>query len=103
MRCLPAILICSAVISTSASAQVPAPASPPASTPAPASAPTPASAPSPASQPADTATAQSWVKFGIDNGMKGDLTTAIDNFNQALKVDPNYAPAYQCRGHALSK
>jgi lipoprotein NlpI len=54
------------------------------------------------SAPTDGSTADSWVKFGVANGMKGDLTAAIAAFDEAIKTDPNWAPAYECRGHALS-
>jgi len=54
------------------------------------------------SAPPPNSTADSWVKAGIDTGSKGDLGGAINDFNQAIKADPNYAPAYQWRGHALS-
>jgi lipoprotein NlpI len=53
-------------------------------------------------QPASTSTAtpQEWVQYGISNGVKGDLDTAISNFNEAIKIDPKYAPAYESRAYA---
>ncbi len=54
------------------------------------------------SAPTSGSTADSWVKFGIANGMKGDLNAAISAFDEAIKSDPKWAPAYECRGHALS-
>jgi tetratricopeptide (TPR) repeat protein len=49
--------------------------------------------------PADAA---SYVKFGMASGASGDLDKAISAFNQAIKIDPNYAPAYYNRSLAHS-
>jgi lipoprotein NlpI len=46
--------------------------------------------------------ADSLVKQGIASGTKGDMNGAIAFFNQAIKVDPKFAPAYQNRGFAFS-
>ena len=53
--------------------------------------------------PAPTATARDYVEQGTDSGAKGDLDAAIAAFDQALSIDPKYAPAYFFRGkaHAL--
>jgi lipoprotein NlpI len=56
---------------------------------------------SPAPPPAG-ADAKSWVQYGVTNGAKGDLNAAIGAFNQALKIDAKFAPAYFFRGNAES-
>ncbi len=52
--------------------------------------------------PAPGSDANAWVRFGIASGVKGDLEAAIADFNEAIKIDPKCASAYQCRGHARS-
>jgi len=47
--------------------------------------------------PAPGADAKSYVDFGISNGAKGELDAAIEAFNNAIKIDPKYAPAYYNR------
>ena len=46
--------------------------------------------------------ARSYTQFGMENGAKGDLNGAMAAFNQALQIDPKYAPAYYGRGHVRS-
>ena len=48
------------------------------------------------------ADAKSYVAFGITNGAKGDLPSAIKAFNQAISLDPKFAPAYYNRGFAYA-
>ncbi len=36
---------------------------------------------------------------GVDKQEKGDKQAAIDNYNQAIKINPNYAEAYNNRGN----
>jgi lipoprotein NlpI len=64
------------------------------------SAPAPA-APAPAA-PAEGASAKDWVGYGTSNGARGDMNAAISAFDQAIKLDPKYAPAYFFRGRAYS-
>ncbi len=45
---------------------------------------------------------QSYVKFGIDKASHGDLDGAIAAFNEAVRIDPKYAPAYEFLGKAYS-
>ena len=52
--------------------------------------------------PASGADAKAYVEFGIANGAKGDLNAAIAAFNQAISIDPKYAPAYFNLGLAYS-
>jgi len=61
----------------------------------------PAVQPAP-SEPAAGSNAEAWVKFGISHGVAGDLDGAIAAFNEAIKIDPKWASAYQSRGHAHS-
>jgi lipoprotein NlpI len=42
--------------------------------------------------------AESIVKQGIQNAQKGDLDKAIDDFDQAIELDPQNADAYYNRG-----
>jgi lipoprotein NlpI len=48
------------------------------------------------------ANAKSYVEHGIDRGSKGDLNAALEAFNDAIKIDPKYAPAYFNRGFAYA-
>jgi len=52
--------------------------------------------------PAPGADAKSYVDFGISNGAKGDLEGAIEAFDDAIRIDPKYAPAYYNRGFACA-
>jgi len=52
--------------------------------------------------PAPGASADAYVKFGVESGRKGDLASAIQAFSQAIKIDPKWAPAYGNRGYAYS-
>jgi len=58
----------------------------------------PASTPVPAPNPG--ADAETYVKFGIANAAGGDLASAVAAFDEAIKIDPKYAPAYENRGKA---
>jgi lipoprotein NlpI len=62
-----------------------------------------------AQQPAATSAAptpgtdaKAYVELGMSDGAKGDLNAAVDAFNQAIRLDPKYAPAYYNRGFAFS-
>ena len=46
---------------------------------------------------------QVFVKKGIAFNLKGDFDSAIDSFNKALQLDPQYAPAFENRGEARMK
>ena len=63
---------------------------------------TPARSQQPAHAPAPSpgADAKSWVDFGISNAANGDLDAALGAFDQAIQINPKYAPAYFCRGKA---
>lgn len=50
--------------------------------------------------PAQAVKLEDLYRWGISQGQKGDPKGAIDYFNQALSVDPDYAPAYMARGIA---
>jgi len=52
--------------------------------------------------PPASADAKTYVAFGIANGSKGDLDAAVKAFNQAISLDPKFAPAYFNRGFAYS-
>jgi lipoprotein NlpI len=52
--------------------------------------------------PASGGDAKSYVQHGIANGAKRDLDAAIGAFNEAIRIDPKYAPAYYNRGFAYS-
>jgi len=66
-----------------------------------ASAQTPSTSPTP-SAPAPGADAKAYVEYGSANGARGDLNGAIAAFDQAIKIDPKYAPAYFFRGRAYA-
>lgn len=50
--------------------------------------------------PSQAAKAEDFYSWGLDQGRKGDPKGAIEHFNQALSINPNYAPAYLARGVA---
>jgi lipoprotein NlpI len=52
--------------------------------------------------PSSGASAKDYVEFGMANGAKGDLNGAIEAFNEAITIDPKYAPAYYNLGIAYS-
>jgi tetratricopeptide (TPR) repeat protein len=43
---------------------------------------------------------EDFYSWGVAQGQKGDPKGAIDYFNQALNINPNFAPAYLARGVA---
>jgi tetratricopeptide (TPR) repeat protein len=57
----------------------------------------------PGQEPNPGSDASSYVKFGMSNGQRGDLDAAVAAFNEAITIDPKFAPAYYNRGlaHAL--
>ncbi len=52
-------------------------------------------------QPLQTSTAQkrakSFLKQGLNKLSRGDYSAALENFQQALRVDPNFIQAYICQ------
>ena len=67
-----------------------------------AQAPSPSLAPPPPTAPAPGSDAKAYVEYGSANGARGDLNGAIAAFDQAIKIDPKFAPAYFLRGRAYS-
>jgi lipoprotein NlpI len=47
--------------------------------------------------------AESFVRQGIQNARKGDLDEAMDDFDQAIVLDPQNVDAYYCRGSVKSR
>lgn len=62
----------------------------------------PATPPKAPSAPPAGSDAKAYVDFGIANGSRGDLDAAVKAFNQAITLDPKYAPAYYNLGFACS-
>jgi len=60
------------------------------------------SQPAPA-PPGSGSDAKSYTEFGMANGAKGNLDAAIEAFDEAIKIDPGYAPAYYFRAFAHSQ
>jgi len=52
--------------------------------------------------PGPNADAKAYVEFGAANGMRGDLEGAVKAFEQAINLDPKFAPAYYNLGYAKS-
>lgn len=50
--------------------------------------------------PSQVGKAEDFYKWGVAQGQKGDPKGAIEYFNQALSIDPNFAAAYLARGVA---
>lgn len=50
--------------------------------------------------PSQIAKPEEFYSWGIAQGQKGDPKGAIEYFNQALNMNPKYAPAYMARGVA---
>ena len=61
-------------------------------------APTQASTVSPASENTSPS-AKDWFDRGVKKKEEGDYEGAIEDFTQAILLDPNYAEAYLCRGY----
>ena len=49
------------------------------------------------------AQAIAYTKFGIENGSKGDTNAAIAALDEAIRLDPQFAPAYFYRGLARAE
>jgi lipoprotein NlpI len=56
----------------------------------------------PPAAPAPGSDAKSYVELGGADGAKGNLAAAVAAFNQAISIDPKYAPAYFNRGLAYT-
>jgi len=52
--------------------------------------------------PAPGSDAKAYVEFGASNGQRGDLDGAVKAFQQAISLDPKFAPAYYNLGYAKS-
>jgi WD40 repeat protein len=50
-----------------------------------------------------TSNAETFYKRGMENAQRGRYTEAIEDFTQAIRLNPNYFEAYQYRGLACSK
>jgi uncharacterized protein YjbI with pentapeptide repeats len=50
--------------------------------------------------PTEVATADTLYSLGLAEAQRGNVRGAIDNYTQAITVDPNYAHAYLARGIA---
>ncbi|WP_107666956.1 tetratricopeptide repeat protein [Cyanothece sp. BG0011] len=62
----------------------------------------PEAAPSqPPAQPPSPETVQNYFNQGVEQANLGDLEAAIALWDQALAIDPNFAPAWHNRGSAL--
>ena len=50
--------------------------------------------------PAQAGKPEDFYTWGVGEAQKGEFRGAIDHFNQALSINPNFAPAYLARGVA---
>jgi len=46
-------------------------------------------------------TAEDWVELGVALVMQGRYTEAMQSFDEAIWINPEYAPAWKCKGDAL--
>ncbi len=81
------------------SEEAPTASNPPPVESAPPANPAPAGAPV---APGPNGDARQYVDFGMANGARGDLDGAVSAFKTAIKLDPNFAPAYYNLGYANS-
>ncbi len=56
--------------------------------------------PPPKTTPTERLTAREFFNRALDKHEQGDYQGAIEDYNQAIRLDPNYALAYYGRGHA---
>jgi len=45
--------------------------------------------------------AEEWVELGVALVMQGRYTEAMQYFDEAIRINPEYAPAWKCKGDAL--
>jgi uncharacterized protein YjbI with pentapeptide repeats len=50
--------------------------------------------------PSDVGKPEDFYRWGVAEAQKGDPNGAIEHFNQALSINPKFAPAYMARGVA---